>query len=333
MVLLYKGTRQERYTRPRKYFKRKRWGAKRWDKVIAPSLTTSGTPNKTQKPGAYALAVLDPEKASPCIIPDLASYPTNAYSIRQSITIPSNATGVGGIKFDIQGYPRYYTESNLSSDAVLAYNPVSDFTSTAMVQDMYARHRVVGASLRLEHPGNDANNQGLVVGVSLARVDPAPNSLVNMQNTRTAVTNPVKSGIYVTYRPLDGACFDMFLTTDATTVQYGTLMIHWTGAAANQNMVVHATIHYEGINYVSEGEYNPGGQVYTNPGEFDQTITAIQGTSQVTPGQVYTSGQYSREAANLANSVQRGIENLEAIISSGTTLYKGYKTAEGLYKR
>lgn len=326
MVLQYRYGIQNR---PRIYKRAKRnpysdnaMGNQRWDRVIAPTLAPKGGTTSTQKPGTYALAVIDPEKANPCIIPDISSYPTSVYSIRQSITVPTLASGIGGFYTELKGRPTYATEIAPSTDAAFTFLS-ADFSGTAAIVNQYDRHRVVGASIRVEHPGNDANNQGLLVGVSLTRFDLSLGSLVNMQNSRSSNTVVAKDGIYVTYRPVDSSCYDMFLTTD-TTNGYGMLQVHWTGAAASQNMVVHVTIHYEGIQKIGLGEYSPSGQVAISPGEIDATCAGLVGMDCVIDGKSYTQGTYSKAASHWANGIGKGVSALSGILLGQAVSRWGY---------
>lgn len=316
MVLLYRGTKQERYTRPKKYVRKPykrttRYGDIRYDRQIAPQLSQKGVSNLAQKPGSYAHAVSDPENASPCIIPDLSSYPTSQYSLRQSITVASSALGVGGFSWRLTGSADYRIENiATTTDGAYTYSGFIAFQSRTSIVQQFGRCRYVGASLRLEFPGNDQNNQGIVIGSSFARGDSAPGDIVGQENFRNTVKCPVKDGIYVTYRPVDSECFQMQSTTDSAFI-YGELLLHWTGLAASQNVVVHCTAHYEGISTTSSGDVNPGGLVVVNPTEFNQTVAELTKVDNVVQGAKYP--DFSKAAADFSEGVGAAATAIQAV--------------------
>lgn len=327
MVLTYRGTAQDRRLRPysnysaaKKYGKRARGrfamrkGRPRYDRAIAPQLQSKGGPNKKQEPGAYLLAIIDPEKSQSCMIPDLSSYPTVCYSVRQSFLAGSTTTGIGGIKIALFGFPGYFQENlSTTTDAAITYNAITNFVGSTVINTTYTRHRVVGASLRVEHPGSDATNQGIIVGFSGSRFDTlaTPTTLATLQGCRNTLTCLLKDGIYTTYRPVDADCFDMMDTSNVSTAEdlnAGCLLVHWTGAAASQNIQLHVTIHYEGITTISTGDSEPGGQASTvNANELAETQHVAAQVDPNAPGSSYTSGQVSQAAQAVCRVARYGL--------------------------
>lgn len=340
MPIVYRGTKAGRYTRPKRfvpksYGKLTRLGKPRYDRVIAPVLQQHGGKTAQQKPGAYLKAVLDPEKSESCIIPDLSCYPTSCYSLRETIDIPLTAvTGVGGIKFALYGSPVYNTENTATTtDAAYTYNGDTLINGGGVVNTSFAKHRVVGASLRLEHAGSDQLNQGLAVGTSYSRHDSNITVFNTQRNARNTIVAPVKDGLYIVYKPVDGFCFDMLDTTVAGAQgQFGTLTIHISGAAPTAKILVHLTVHYEGISNLNQGENTPGGSVYSNPWEFQISTSKLSDTSTVASGPSYASGAYSSAALHTATEAGHKAMNLDQAIALGVNVWKGGQKAIKLYK-
>lgn len=280
-------------------------GSVRYDRVLAPALQATGASTSTQKPGAYALALLDPEKSKSCVIPDLGSYPTSTYTLRESVTINTSAGGSGGIVIRLLATGAYALENiTTTADAAYTYDANVNLSGQTIATATYRASRIVGASMRWEFLGNDSNNQGIGVISSYANTNidaSIPGTLPIQRNARNTLILPAKDGGMAIYKPADSSNFN-FEALPTSTYQYGALALHFSGCAASLPIAIaHITVHYEAVALVSVGEFDDGsGATYVNGQEFSNTIAGIQGASPVTPGPTYTDGSYSKAAQQTA---------------------------------
>lgn len=297
-------------------------GVPRMNTQLAPQLVKTHAPLASQIPGAYAKALLDPEKNASCIIPDLSCYPTETYSLRQSIPYNLNSTGQGGILVPLQPNMIYFTEATTTTDALYAYNTALSLTGAAQVQSTYSDHRLVGCSVRIEFAGNDNNNQGRSIATSYTYRDTPLTSLVTQTDTRNTINTVLRDGCEVIYKPLDSSCFDMKSTT-AGTVIWGQLQIHVTGGGNLAPFVFHITQHWEGVtNNSGIGGFSPDGAVYVKPEEFNQTMSTISGTPPYYDGKDIASGKVSNSVNYMARDIYKKVETLNAIAGASYSLYK-----------
>lgn len=308
---------------------------------IGPYSTSAGK-SATQHPDAYAKALLDPENNSSCIIPDLNTFPTVTYSSSTSFQIPVVSPGgsnIAGVYVSLTPNPSdtLYFESASSTNSLYALTTAQPITGAASMVATYRSARIVAASLRIEHCGNDNLNEGIVIGTSYANsiVDGIVTSIGAQQNCRNTYVGPAKNGCIITYRPVDGSNFDMKPLNDVA-YKYGYLQVHLNGIATTANIQGHLTIHYEGITLTtSDVEF---AKIYCAPTAFQATISLVADTKPVGSGDTAGKKQVADVAKSKGNEVTTQTNaldmlvtgGLEAAIKYGPTLLKGYQAYQSM---
>jgi hypothetical protein len=297
---------------------------------IRPYVTTDFGSSAVQKPEAYAQALLDPENSSACIIPDLNTFPTSVYSSSTSFKLTVNSsTGTTGALISLSSNPNntIQDESATSTDGAYNYNSFLPVSGAVAMTGTYRSSRIVAASLRIEHCGNDNLNEGIIVATSYgnSRVDSQVMNLVSQQNTRNTYVGPAKNGCIITYRPVDGSNFDMHLLS-ATLYSFGYLQVHLSGCASGANIQAHLTIHYEGLTTTSSDI--DFAKVYCDPDSFNITRSTCAGKKPVGAGDNKAKADLLKTAIDVGYDVAtqcNALDLLKGTIKYGPQIYEGYK--------
>ena len=301
----------------KKMFRGASRGAVRRDGLL-PTMSQKIRQRNVQAAGTYIKTLVNPESHSSCNIPDLASYPTQTFTVSQEIAL-TTSNGSCALAINLSGRPTFvgYTAPTAASYNV-AGTSVNDFDAFTNINATYRAVRLVAASLRIEYQGSDASNQGIVVGTTYStfsnlageQQDPSANTYDGQRNSRQTYVGPAKSGVYLTYRPTDSSSFKMTrVTTDFT---YGSFLIFITNAqvSATSNYMAYVTLHYEGtsLNPVTSAmNQTPQAEPLVNPDEFNITQAVLPAFQSAVAGTDFTSGIQERLATELASSISSAV--------------------------
>jgi hypothetical protein len=291
-----------------------------------------------QMTGAYLKALVDPENAVHCHIPDLASYPCQTFTTTQEITwTPTLAGGAQGqLHIDLSSFPRYRFNSGTSVPTNFAWDPYQEFLFTQDILTRYRAVRLVGASARIEFVGSDANNSGILTGISSGRYSATaglladlgaaniPDNVNEMRNSRDSYVGAYKDGIYLTYRPLDSSSFNFQVPVPFTSGLdnvngWGQFIIDLSNANANNTSIVYVTMHWEAITNLSSSTVTDGAvdTVYTNESELGPTQAAASLITPATSNTAWTAGDVLEVTNGAIEVIRAGANLYDAVAGSG----------------
>jgi len=229
-----------------------------------------------QKRTDYALSLINPEAKLNVRIPDMACYPTVAYTteLHQPITI-NNGTSTDNnqmLHVVLHGLPyiRSFQGQNGSVPGGLSTGATAQngYVGTiASIGANYKATRVVSAMAKLTFAGDDTKTQGSIFGTFLPH-DWAIKTGVKYSSTvgdnpdigystdkwmgdiPDYYQGPLKQGVITRYKPVDGHAWDMTpIDASDTSLQYGTFLflINPEATITTTTFMLDIVVNYEGI--------------------------------------------------------------------------------------
>jgi len=276
---------------------------------------------------AYLKTVLAP-CAGTARIPDFNTLPTTLVTLTNEISVSANGSGIGGIYLGINNIgSSYFTESGTTTDATFAYNASVPMSGATVLTANYAFARPVSACLDIFFTGSTMYDSGIMTGWSLAYLSGSteafPTSLALAQACRSNQTGRLRNGMSVFYRPADSSSF-LFRPTGSS-VGYGVLGVHFTGANSSSPFMVKLTVNYECIPSIDT--YSSGtttlNSVKASPVDLQGHSAAVNLVSQVKPFLSADKGQRLTESLySTANNFMSVWNTAKAIFGVGHSVSK-----------
>jgi len=276
----------------------------------------------TDKAGQYLRSVLQPCSGN-ARIPDYNCTPTALVTLQQFVVLGISGGGVGGLKFSLDPYTRYYSENlATTSDAAITYNAATGLSGTSAFTTNYSFARLVSACLDIEFLGTTLTDSGLVIGVSLGAFNSSPEILPLTSDSclscRVVDSHRFANGMSVFFRPNDSSSFDFATPNSGASNRWGALIIHISGAASTATYRAKMTMNWECMplygtvsNSMPQGSYSPSP---VDPVGHAQAVNVI---STVKP--IMTLARAEKITSDLSNlaTTGRGIWNYVSAIFSG----------------
>jgi len=153
----------------------------------------------------YLQSLLDPVGFGPAKIPDLTSYPSTTFSLRQVVPVASNTSG----QFSIIVNP-WHNSMYLTNTTGNPYNWQASSGNNAaqatVIEETFSSLRVVSGIVTARFVGNINDTQGLLTACLINPHEVLPDSYVNFTQYAMSRELPLVDGISVLWKPCDRMC-------------------------------------------------------------------------------------------------------------------------------